>query len=328
MVAGRTQIFSAFFRCTVPGEKEPFISYTEADSQTRIDTMEIEVGAVTRSGSTELVLLDNQDELGRQTVVLMETEVDGRTTYEWLFRDEGSADDKKDRSPHRIRDARRTEHSCIPRQTGFRGNGKLKAVLHVISWASAGKKKKEWRKWLSSTHTDKYGIMLYDLEQDDPSGRAWVNSTLADQSVWKTIQDDQRPVLCLVPGTFREVQENYDEFLSNAAVRSALRQSCRCDRPEPSERWWMALQHNAGELDKLLKGKPEKKKECTVIAKSRGGLLPGICSKRMGNGIRAATANVRSDCATWSCSERLTRVHIWQITPNGKHDQCDHQCGW
>ena len=37
--------------------------------------MEIEVGAVTRSGSTELVLLDNQDELGRQTVVLMETEV-------------------------------------------------------------------------------------------------------------------------------------------------------------------------------------------------------------------------------------------------------------
>lgn len=63
--------------------------------------MEIEVGAVTRSGSTELVLLDNQDELGRQTVVLMETEVDGRTTYEWLFRDEGSADDKKIApSPH------------------------------------------------------------------------------------------------------------------------------------------------------------------------------------------------------------------------------------
>ena len=274
-------------------KKEPFISYTEADSQTRIDTMEIEVGAVTRSGSTELVLLDNQDELGRQTVVLMETEVDGRTTYEWLFRDEGSADGKKDRS---LTASVMPEGLNIPLHTsatGFRGNGKvLKAVLHVISWASAGKKKKEWRKWLSSTHTDKYGIMLYDLEQDDPSGRAWVNSTLADQSVWKTIQDDQRPVLCLVPGTFREVQENYDEFLSNAAVRSALRQkSCRyvigLNHPSVVD----GIAHNAGELDKLLKGKL-KKKECTVIAKSRGGLVARyLFEKEWVTASGAATAN-------------------------------------
>ena len=57
--------------------------------------MEIPRSVLLPEVAAELVLLDNQDELGRQTVVLMETEVDGRTTYEWLFRDEGSADDKK-----------------------------------------------------------------------------------------------------------------------------------------------------------------------------------------------------------------------------------------
>ena len=73
----------------------------------RIDTMEIEVGAV--GAAAELVLLDNQDELGRQTVVGNGGGM-GRTTYEWLSAMKDLLMTKRS-LPDRIRDARRTEHS-------------------------------------------------------------------------------------------------------------------------------------------------------------------------------------------------------------------------
>ncbi len=261
--------------------------YHDANSNLMIDEIELNLqSASSRGAGFAMNLFTNLEIKGRQGVILVEREVDGELLFEWSFGGQETGQSLGRRSSAQAPGMswmveNRFSISLDSRNNGATRGGVLdiagKVVLKVISWLKPARSKPKdaaWKEWLSKNREFKYGILAYDLQGNDTTGKAWFPvDTDAQTGIWKEIQDDPKPALLFFPGLFREVQESYDEFLSNRKVIDQLREKfgryvIGFNMPDVID----GIEANAGKFDQMLKNKL-KKKECVVFARSRGGIV-------------------------------------------------------
>ncbi|MGJ8743813.1 S8 family serine peptidase [Polaribacter sp.] len=121
---------------------------------------------------------------------------------------------------------------------------------------------------------NKYEIKVFDLKEENSLAKGWVSIDLLDAAaIYASIQKDKKPVLVCMPGLFSSVESGFDDFLEDAAVKTQLLKKhgqyiLGCNMPTVVQ----GIEANAKHISELLSGKL-KQKECTVLARSRGGIV-------------------------------------------------------
>ena len=250
-------------------------SYVDGTTDLVIDTLELEINGLSRStGNTGMSIDTNAEVSGQDTVMLTETEYEDGIFYEWIFPEKEDVTATKARSigNQTIREGAFfiDIQSEFTQKRGIRGI--IKKTVRIIKWLKAkiDKRPNIIKLVLDRSADKKYRLMIYDLRSDS---NTWSNAKDLDDSIWNRIQNDSKPVLTMFPGTFNTVEKNYTSFLANRDILPALkRKYCRyvvgLNHPTVVD----GIVENAAQLHDMLKGKL-KKKQCTAICKSRGGLV-------------------------------------------------------
>ncbi len=119
-----------------------------------------------------------------------------------------------------------------------------------------------------------YELMFFDLqgEQDGHTGWQPLHGN-SETQIFKDIAKDSKPVLLMLPGLFSKVQPGFDEFLDEQDYRRELaKKHCRYAIGFNMPTVVHGIKDNADEFSKLFKDKFDKK-ECNVLARSRGGVV-------------------------------------------------------
>jgi subtilisin family serine protease len=251
-----------------------------------VDEFEFEIqGGSGRDVNSALQLLTDLDANGRQGAILIEREINGEVLYEWQFDNQNSSGESTGSRGVESKgwtDAQNGQFNiALFQNAGQKERGLLdtgvKVVVKVISWLKSKKAKNkdaQWKEWLSQSRQFKYEILAYDLNNDNNPGNEWfrIDQDGYDQ-IWKSIADDPKPALLLFPGLFRDVRENFVDLLVHPSASGEFKKSygryiIGFNMPDVVD----GIQANAEKLHSLVQAKL-KKKNCSVIARSRGGIV-------------------------------------------------------
>jgi hypothetical protein len=238
---------------------------------------EIEVGGVSTSRGieTSLNITDTFADNEMESVMLLERQVGDDTILEWKLKGQSAASGTRG-----LHGASKDQFSIDISQFdagGSRGPFKkaAKMVVKIFSWIKPGKKQtaKPIVNLLEDLVDSKYEILVYDLQGSQPGETGWVNESTVE-NLYKSIMDEPRPLLMLLPGLFSTVQKGFDEFLGNPLMIQALsakygRFVLGLNMPTLTK----SIEDNGRELHDLLSKTALKQKHCTVIGRSRGGIV-------------------------------------------------------
>ncbi len=251
-----------------------------------VDEFEFEIHESSGRGvDSTLQLLTDLEASGRQGIVLIEREVNGEVLYEWQFENDNSSAESKGSRGFESKEWTRSGdgqfnislfQSAGQKERGWLDSG-IKVVVKVVSWLKSKKAKNkdaQWKEWLSQSRQFKYEVLAYDLHNENNSGNQWfrIDQDGYDQ-IWKSIQDDPKPALLMFPGLFRDVRENFVDLLAHPEAANEFKKShsryiIGFNMPDVVD----GIQANAEKLHGLIQAKL-KKKNCSVIARSRGGIV-------------------------------------------------------
>lgn len=244
---------------------------------------EIEMTGVSARGiETSLTISDDFDKNKQDTALLVERLIDGEVILEWKL---------KGQVPDAIIQENRGlfgEKSVLERDQFFididqslastdRGPaGKVvKLIVKVFSFLKPKKAGLHLpvADLLADLGDSRYQLLVYNLQSGDTTGNAWAATDTVPE-LFKKITDDPLPLLLLMPGLFSTVEKGFDEFLANPDVVKVLKKKygryvLGFDMPTLVQ----GIQANGKELDELLIKAGLKQKLCSVIARSRGGLV-------------------------------------------------------
>ncbi|MEN8194015.1 MAG: S8 family serine peptidase, partial [Bacteroidota bacterium] len=160
-----------------------------------------------------------------------------------------------------------------------RGLGsKLKKLLvKVFKWIKVKKPNKKTliNKLAERLGDDNYQIMVYDLKAESNSYKnGWKDIKMVGEDVFVDLINDKKDALLFLPGLFSKVQTGFDEFLDSPQYRKVLlKRHCRYIIGLNMPTVVHGIEENAKRINELLKNSFLKPKNCTVIARSRGGIV-------------------------------------------------------
>lgn len=243
--------------------------------------MEIEIGGTSARGiEPALSITDDFGKNGREAVLLLERQVDGETLLEWKLKGPSPAVADAGKRGLFV-GANRVEGDQFFIDLGqvIEGTDRgifgktTKLIVKIFSWLKPKKANQPVADLLAQLGDAKYRLLAYDLTTTDPSGKAWVEAeTIPD--IFKTIANDTLPLLLLLPGLFSTVEKGFDEFLANAGAVKVLKKKygryvLGFDMPTLVQ----GIEDNGKKLDELLTKAGLNHKSCSVIGRSRGGLV-------------------------------------------------------
>lgn len=233
-------------------------------------------------GGSSLSITDDFDNLNMDSALLIERKVDGVPLLQWQLK--GGLP----QMPPTLRGAFGETVNIIESDqffidlhsadsVGTRGGGFniVKLAIKVFSWLRNPKKKAKdtgFDHLLSKMGDSKYELLVYDLNQEDGTGREW-QKTEELPGIFETIKND-RPLLVLVPGLLSTVEKGFDEFLANDAVVKGLKSRFgRYVLGFNMPTLVVGIDANARQFNKMLIGAGLQGKQCSVIGRSSGGLV-------------------------------------------------------
>ncbi len=246
----------------------------------RTDTIEITLSEESnRSANSYLQVQNNLEEEGREGIVLVLKEINGEWIADWKFPEETSNGQTANRAINNNFNANGNAIDLLEVKAENRGIASLagKIILKVFSWIKPKAKNKEksnWENFLSNSVDYKYECYAIDLLENEVSSDKWIKiSDNLNQPIWNYIIEEKKPLLMLFPGLFREVQTNFTDMLNNSEFKELVnkkygRYAIGFNVPDVID----GISLNAQKIDKLIPTGIANK-PCSVIARSRGGLV-------------------------------------------------------
>lgn len=263
------------------------------DSAIYIDEFELDIdkNRSTRSDlQAEIFLeLEAREDKAIDSAMLLEKTDGNGTVFEWQF----SKIPKQQRENRSLReeDVKSNQYIIFNSQNtrGFINGGKIK--MKIFSWIKkkilsssikkfiSGQKKGE-NKMIQALGEKRYAIQIFDLQQEHiVSNSGWEDienmqeNGIDKKSIYKALSEDKKPVLVVFPGLFSKVEKGFEEFLSYDHVRSdLLKKYCRYIIGVNIPTVFHGIELNAERVNELLEDHLDKK-ECVVLARSRGSIL-------------------------------------------------------
>lgn len=257
-------------------------SYKERTEETQfwVDEFELEdvkASRSLRSGASRGLEVEILDE-DLEGAILVEKHFDDGTVYSWESAGLKNLERGLSRSAGQF-SGRSFSIDLDTPDTMERGifDGIKKVVVKVIKWFKGAD---EWKDKIVNDLVEplgdkKYAIKVYDLESNmQNSSAGWTTLSGSTDPIYKAIQDDAKPVLLVLPGLFSKVESGFDDFLDQATVRAGLKKKyCRYVLGLNMPTVFHGIKQNAEELHRMLKPTALSHKDCTVLARSRGGIV-------------------------------------------------------
>jgi subtilisin family serine protease len=269
-------------------------------------SFEIEINSIGSRGTDVSLSIADQfapQNADMESVLLLEKEVDGQKLLQWQIKGEnGQVTALTSRGFGDNATVIETNQFFINLDTtisnGQRGGGKVgKFVVKVFNWIKPKKKDKNnssaFDELLKQMGDSKYELLIYDLDRPKGTGKEWQN---ADEitDLFKTISEDPKPLLVLIPGLLSKVEHGFDEFLADTDVVEKLKKKYgRYVLGYNMPTLLRGIKDNAAKLGEMLKAAGLKQKKCSVIGRSSGGLIARHLFEE--TWISPATGNPKSD---------------------------------
>lgn len=250
---------------------------------------------------------------GMETGLLLEIHDEEGVYYEWHLKNEKGETISRS-IPHRGTDEW-DAHKYSITLSGTRGGGKIiKWIGKLFSWKKAAKdvqgKINDLAGFLSE---NKYELLAYDLING--------NWQPAD-GVRDGLLADEGPVLLCIPGFLSTAEKGFNVFLSDQTVRKHLADR-KYNRYVLGFNMPTLLQGVAGNgtrLHKALHDLGLEKRECTVIARSRGGLVGRYLYEQLLKGNTVADGPVIINKMIFTGvphqGTRIVESEYWQVLIN------------
>jgi hypothetical protein len=218
-----------------------------------------------------------------ESVLLLEKEVDEQKLLQWQIKgDNGQVTALTNRGIGVNGSIVETNQFFIDLDStinsGQRGGGKIgKILVKVFNWIKPRKKDKNksipFNELIEKMGDSKYELLIYDLNRPKGTGKEWqAANDITD--VFRTISDDPKPLLVLIPGLLSKVENGFDEFLSNTDVVDALKKKYgRYVLGYNMPTLLRGIKDNATQFAEMLKTAGLRQKKCSVIGRSSGGLI-------------------------------------------------------
>lgn len=240
---------------------------------------EVEVGETFRSrGGRNGVAIDEDFDADEMDVaVLVQHEVDGQPLLRWQIKGDHANIPNVLRGGANAFELQQGQFFIDLDTPGLRGEvrgGVLKFVVKVFGLFKKKKKKdNEFNELVAHLGDSKYELLVYDLEREHTTGQEW-EPIASIPDVIRQINEDEKPLLVLLPGLLSKVEKGFDEFLGNPEVTAGLKTKFgRYVLGYNMPTLLRSIEENAIQFNKMLTDIGLKSKPCSVIGRSSGGLL-------------------------------------------------------
>lgn len=212
------------------------------------------------------------------SVMLVEKVFEEGAVFEW--KQPGLVDKKSSRTVGKINSLDANTYYFDPSELTTNKRGILDVIkrigIKIFKWKKEkiSPKTKILEKLISKLGEHRYEVKVFDLKEENNLAKGWIAINLLDAvEIYKAIQKDKKPVLVCLPGLFSSVESGFDDFLEDDTVKTQLlKKHCRyilgCNMPTVVQ----GIEANAKHISNLLTGNLTHKK-CTVLARSRGGIV-------------------------------------------------------
>lgn len=229
--------------------------------------------------------LQSHGDLQIHSAILLEEYFDDDIIVRWQFNDPAKSRSVSAGSHTNHYELKTLASGSAAHGGGLRGGGLFKKiVVKVVKWvapkvADALIKPKDIEKLAEPLGDGKYEILIYDLNQKAFSTQSgWTDIRLIDQGtrdkIFEDIRKSNKAVLLCFHGLFGSIEKGFDELLTVPESRTMLSERhCNYVIVFNHPSIFHGIQKNAAEIASLVRDWKLDQKSCTVIAKSRGGLV-------------------------------------------------------